>query len=364
MLQGGVFSNKYASELKVFKTPTQWLLLLVVLLVFLLLVPHIASPYWLTKLIIIGIHIIVLLGLHILVGLTGLASLGQAGFMAIGSFTVAILASQWDINGWLCLPLSALAAGVVGLVVGLITVRLKLFYLAIATWATQEVILWLLRFPGPKGSDNSWWDYTGGFTGIQLEPLTLGSLDFSSDTKLYILTVIFVIVGTFITLGIQRSNTGRVFVAIRDNELAAEVAGINLVRNKMLAFFIASCFAGVAGWLWAYFQLRVNASQFNIGHSIFYMGMIVIGGTGSISAVFSGVIFFDGMDIIVMDYAAPWAVDNMPSRWSAQIHIAMKYIFGGFGVMMFIKMAPRGVAGFIEKFILFYRLHPYSFRGS
>ncbi|MFC2028190.1 branched-chain amino acid ABC transporter permease, partial [Chloroflexota bacterium] len=230
MLPGGIFSNKYASELKVFKTPTQWFLLLVVLLVFFLLVPHIASPYWLTKLIIIGIHIIVLLGLHILVGLTGLASLGQAGFMAIGSFTVAILASQWDINGWLCLPLSALAAGFVGIIVGAITVRLKLFYLAIATWASQEVILWLLRFPGPKGSDNAWWDYTGGFTGIQLEPLTLplgplGTIDFGSDTSLYILTVIFVVIGTYITLGIQRSNTGRILVAVRDNDLAAEVAG-------------------------------------------------------------------------------------------------------------------------------------------
>lgn len=364
MLPSGVFSNKYASELKLFKTPTQWFLLLVVLLVFFLLVPYIASPYWLTKLIIIGIHIIVLLGLHILVGLCGLASLGQAGFMAIGAFTVAILSSQWDINGWLCLPLSALAAGLVGLVVGLITVRLKLFYLAIATWVSQDIILWLLRFPGPKNSDNSWWDYTGGFTGIQLEPLTLGPFDFGSDTSLYILTVIFVIVGTYITLGIQRSNTGRILVAVRDNDLAAEVAGINLVRSKLLAFFIASCFAGVAGWLWAYFQLRVNASQFDIGDSIFYMGMIVIGGTGSISAVFSGVIFFDGMDIIVMDYVAPWAVDHMPSRWAAQIHFALKYIVGGLGVMMFIKMAPRGVAGFIEKFKLFYRLHPYSFRGS
>ena len=325
MLPSGVFSSKYASELAVLRTKTQWVLLLLVIAA-LLTIPLYASAYWLTQLTLICITAIVVFGLHILAGLCGLISIGQAGLMAVGAYTVAILTTRYDVNGWLCLPLSALAAGLVGVLVGLPSFRLKLFYLAISTLAAQEIIIWVLRY-------RSFWDVTGGFTGLQMEPLTLGSIDFGEDGNLYLLAAVLAIIAAFVTVNIQRSNTGRIFVAIRDNELAAEVAGISLFRNKLLAFFIASAFAGVAGWLWAYSQLRVNPSQFNFGDSIFYMGMIIIGGLGNISGVFLGVFFIEFMEIINSDYLAPFAVDHLPTRWSAQIHVALRYILGGAGVI-------------------------------
>lgn len=338
------------------RTKTQWVLLLAVV-AFLLSIPSFASAYWLTQLTLICITVIVVLGLHILCGLCGLISIGQAGLMAVGAYTAAILTTRYDIDGWICLPFSALAAGLVGVLVGLPSFRLKLFYLAISTLAAQEIILWILKY-------RDFWDVTGGFTGLQMEPLTLGSISFGDDGNLYILGVILAIIAAFITVNIQRSNTGRIFVAIRDNELAAEVAGISLFRNKLLAFFIAAAFAGVAGWLWAYSQLRVNPSQFNFGDSIFYMGMIIIGGLGNISGVFLGAFMLEFMGILNSDYLAPYAVDNLPTRYGATILVAMRYILGGAGVIMFLIFVPRGMSGQLADFKNFYRLWPYSFRGS
>ncbi|MFO8009603.1 MAG: branched-chain amino acid ABC transporter permease [Dehalococcoidia bacterium] len=355
MLPGGLFGTKYASDLAIIRTKTQWFLLAVLLVVFIIIVPMMSTDYWLTQFTHIAITIIVVLGLHILAGLCGLISIGQAGFVCVGAFTTAILVSHWDFNGWLCLPIAALAGGLAGLFFGLPSFRLKMFYLAISTLAAYWIIIWAFKY-----RDIS--DVTGGFTGLDLSahPLTLGGIDFSEDVNLYILAVILVVIGTFIAKNIQRSNTGRKFVAIRDNELAAEVSGVNLFKNKLLAFFIGCAFAGVAGWLWAYSQQRVTPSDFTLMDGIWYMGMIVIGGWGSTVGVFLGAFMLDFLGIMISDNLAPWIVDFVPDRWGAQMYVVLKLVLGGLGMVMFMKFVPNGLAGVWQKAKLSYRLYPYS----
>jgi len=355
MLPGGLFSTKYASDLAIIRTKTQWAFLAVLLVIFLLIVPLMSSDYWLTQFTKIAITIIVVLGLHILSGLCGLISIGQAGFVCVGAFTTAILVSHFDMNGWLCLPIAGLAAGLAGLVVGLPAFRLKMFYLAIATLAAYWIILWCFKF-------RKFADATGGFTGLDLSthPLKLGGIDFTEDANLYILAVILVVIATFFAKNIQRTNTGRKFVAIRDNELAAEVAGISLFKNKLMAFFIGCAFAGVAGWLWAYSQQRVTPSDFRFDTSIFYMGMLVIGGWGSTTGVFLGAFFMEFMQILFSDFVAPELVEALPDRWSGSMYVVLRLVIGGLSIVLFMKYAPKGLDGIWQKFKLAYRLHPYS----
>ena len=352
MLPGGVFSTDYGSEMAIVRTRMQWVLLAAAV-VFLFVTPLFVSSYWLVWATRVAITIVAVLGLHILTGLCGQVSMGQAAFMGIGAYAVAILTTKAGLNGWLCLPISAVSAGVIGLVFGLPCFRLKGFYLVISTMAASFIIVWCLK---------QFESFTGGFIGISLEPLKLGSIDFANRSRFYCLAVGIMIVATVLAKNIQRTAPGRAFVAIRDNELAAEVSGIPVFRYKMLAFFIGCVFAGVSGWLWAYSQLRINPDQFRMIDSMWYLGMLVIGGWGSTAGVFLGVIFLKLLEVVISDYMAPSLADALPSL-AEQIRVSMSLVVNGLVIIVFIMVERRGLYYRWQKLKTFYRLYPYSGAG-
>ena len=351
MLPGGVFNTKYESDVAILRTKTQWFLLALGI-VLLFLIPLFAPDYWLSQLTYIAIVIVAVLGLHVLTGLCGQISIGHSAFMAVGAYAVAILTTRYGLSPWACLPISALAAGLVGLIFGLPCFKLKGFYLAISTLAGWYIIIWCLKYDGFSS-------VTGGFIGLPLDPLTLGGLDLSSRSALYCLAVAVMIVAAFIAKNIQRTAAGRAFVAIRDNELAAEVSGISIFRYKMLAFFIGCLFAGVAGWLWAHSQLRVNPNQFSLLDSIWYVGMLIIGGWGSTSGVFFGAAFLKLLEIGMTDYITPWLGDMLTSI-KLQVHVATDVV-RGLMIVLFMMLVPRGIYYLLERLKIYYRLHPYAY---
>jgi branched-chain amino acid transport system permease protein len=167
------------------------------------------------------------------------------------------------------------------------------------------------------------------------------------------------IVATVLAKNIQRTAAGRAFVAIRDNELAAEVSGIPVFRYKMLAFLIGCVFAGVSGWLWAYSQLRINPDQFRLMDSMWYLGMLVIGGWGSTTGVFFGVFSLSLLEIAITDYIAPPLADAIPSL-AQQIRVSMSLVVNGLVIIIFIMLERRGLYYQWQKLKVFYRLYPYS----
>jgi len=350
VLPGGVFNTAYQSDLAILRTKTHWVLLAIGL-VLVFAIPAFADDYWLGLLIDLGIAIVAVLGLHILSGLCGLLSIAQAAFVGVGAYTVAILTTQAGLNAWLCLPISALSAGLVGLFFGLPCFRLKGFYLVISTLAAHFVIIWCFEHFD---------SITGGFGGLQLDPLRLGPIDLRSRSAFYFLTMAVVVIATFLAKNLQRTPTGRAFVAIRDNELAAEVSGIPVFRYKMLAFFIGCLFAGVAGWLWAYFQRSVAPSHFQLIDSIWYIGMLIVGGWGTTTGVFFGAISLSFLDVLLKDYINPFLVDRLPSDWASQISISTSLILFGGIIIAFMILEPRGLYYRWEKLKAYYRLHPYS----
>ncbi|MCX5998755.1 MAG: branched-chain amino acid ABC transporter permease [Chloroflexi bacterium] len=349
MLPSGLLNTKYESDLAIVRTKTQWLLLALGL-AFVFSLSALASDYWLIWLTELAIAIVVVLGLHILTGLCGQFSIGQAAFMGVGAYTTAVLTTRYGLNGWLCLPLAALSAGVVGLLFGLPCFKLKGFYLAISTLAASFIIIWVIDH------SEGW---TGGASGLAIERLRVAGIDFSSRRIFYCVAIVVMPVATFFAKNIQRTRAGRAFVAIRDNELAAQVSGVNLFRYKMLAFFIGCSYAGVAGWLWAYATLRVNPEQFGLYDSIWFVGMLIIGGIGSTMGVFFGAISFRLLERLI-DYAAPPLAEAFPAI-ATQLHVGLSLGVFSIVLLLFLILEPRGLNYRWEKIKSYYRLYPYAY---
>jgi branched-chain amino acid transport system permease protein len=323
---------KYRQERAIVRTKWQWTIL-VLGIVFLFTLPLYAGDYWLVWLTNVAIVIVAVMGLHILTGLCGQVSIGQAAFTGVGAYATAVLTMRTGVNPWLCLPISALSAGIVGLGFGLPCFKLKGFYLAVSTMAASAIIVWFFQYY--KG-------ITGGSNGMTVDPLKLGGIDFGNPPTFFLLAAGIMVLATLFAKNIQRTSTGRSFIAIRDSELAAEVNGIPVFRQKMLAFFIGCTFAGVAGWLWAFSILRVTPDQFRMLDSMWYLGMLVIGGWGSAAGVFAGVIFLKLLELVLNDHITPALADAFP-YYATQIRISTALIINGLVIIAFVMYERQGL---------------------
>jgi len=355
MLPSGVLTTNYESDMAIVRTKTQWLLLAVGIGL-LFSVSLFASNYWLTWLTRVAIYVVAILGLHILTGLCGQFSIGHMAFLGVGAYVVAVLTSQLGLSGWLCLPLSGLAAGVVGLFFGLPCFRLKGFYLAISTLAANFIIVWLMEHFQWQNAEGL---TVGGSVGLTVPRLTLAGIDLNSKSAFYCVAIAVVLAATFFAKNLQRTRTGRAFVAIRDNELAAQISGMGLFRYKMLAFFIGCFYAGVAGWLWAYSIRSVNPLQFGLDDSIWLVGMLIIGGMGSTTGAFFGALSFSLLEEFI-DRIRPVLEDAFPSM-ALQLNVALSLGVFSIVILIFLIKEPRGLYHLWEKFKLYYRLYPYAY---
>jgi branched-chain amino acid transport system permease protein len=347
MLPSGVFNRRPQQDMAIVRTRAQWLLLVTGLL-FLFTLSLYTSEVWVNWLIMVGIYAVAALGMHIMTGLCGQFSMGQSAFMALGAYTAAILGSRYGLSPWVTLPLSGLVAGLGGMVFGIPALRIKGFYLVLTTIAAQFVIMWAIKQS----------DYTGATYGLEVPAITIGGSALE-DAQFWWLTLGIVVVMLFFTKNIQRTTTGRKFVAVRDNDLAAEVMGINLFRTKLLAFFIGCFFAGIAGWLWAHYLLRINPDLFTFDLSLWFLAMVIIGGMGSTSGAVMGAVA-----IMLVDKAVP-ALSNVVEKafpsLGFQIPFALGLILFAVVVMFFLLIEPKGLYYRLEKIKLYYRLNPFAY---
>jgi branched-chain amino acid transport system permease protein len=350
MLPSGRFAARPQEDLAIVRTKSQWLLLAAGLIFAFTLVLWVPSA-WQAWLIMAGIYTVAALGLHIMTGLCGQFSMGQAAFMAVGAYTSAILTTRYGLSPWLTLPLSGLSAGLIGLVFALPAARIKGFYLVMSTIAAQFIIIWAL----------GQWSWGGGLAGTEVPQITVSGKGLTY-VQYWWLTLAIVVVVIYLAKNIQRTTTGRSFIAVRDNDLAAEVMGINLFRTKLLAFFIGCFFAGIAGWLWAHFFFYITPGQFAFKTSLWLLGMIIIGGMGSTAGAVMGVVVIRFMDKMV-DRISPMVIEAFP-QWSGQISAALALIVFAAVVLFFIMIEPKGVYHRVQRIILYYRLYPFSYQSG
>ncbi len=345
----GTRNYDYARDMAVLRTKTHWVLF-IALLAILFTAPLYLSNYWLGVANIIGITIIAVTGLNILIGYCGQLSIGHAGFMAVGAYTTAILTGKLGFPFLAGLICSGFSAGLIGLIFGLPSVRVKGFYLAITTIAAQFIIIWII---------NHWAPVTGGFVGISVPYASIGGVAFKSKASQFYLIMIITVICILLAKNLTRGRVGRAFIAVRDNDLAAEVMGINLTYYKLLAFFIGCFFAGIAGALFAHWVGFMNAESFTLSDSILYIGMVIIGGLGTTLGPILGVIFIRLLQQGIM-YISPLLESTFPTL-PAGFTTGIGPMVFGLVIILFLVLEPRGLAHRWTLFKAAYRLWPFSY---
>jgi len=345
----GEFDTSYAQDMATIRRKWQWALLFVFIIA-LYTLPLYASQSLVALTNRICITIIAIQGLNLLTGYTGQISLGQAAFMTTGGYISALLVNQLGWPFYLSMPAAALGAGVVGLLFGLPSLRVKGFYLVMATLAAQFIIPWFTR--------NAFKDLLNGAQGLNVTVPTLFGLEINTPQRYLVLTLTVLIVTTIIAHNVSRSRLGRAFITIRDNDLAAEVLGVNLFRVKLQAFFLAAVYAGLAGALAAHQLRHINSETFNLTDSIIFMGMLVIGGLGSNLGPFFGAIVVE-MLIEIATILGPVFADILPATAYGAVQ-ALRPLFFGTALMLFLIFEPRGLAYRWNVIKAAWRLRPFS----
>jgi branched-chain amino acid transport system permease protein len=345
----GTFNQSYAQDMAILRTKTQWVILFV-FLIFLFACPLFLSDTILTIMTIIGITIIAVLGLNILTGYCGQISLGHAGFMAVGAYTSGILCAKLGWSFWAALPCAALAAGIAGLIFGLPSLKIKGFYLIMATIAAHFIIIWVIL---------QLYNVTGGANGLAVPRPEIGGIVLKSEGSYFYLVMIIACLATFLAKNIVRTRAGRAFIAVRDNDLAAEVMGINLWSYKLLAFFIGCVYAGVAGSLSVHYIAFASVDQFPFMNSVWYLGMLIVGGMGSTAGAIFGTVFLKLLDELVT-ISGPILAATFPAI-AVQAAASLSLIMRGLIIILFLIFEPRGLAHRWQMVKAYYRLWPFSY---
>lgn len=269
----------YYEDIQLLDSKVLWfwfLTLLAALLVF----PFLAPNYYIYMVNYMAINVIVTLGLNILVGYTGQISLGHAGFFAIGAYITVLSMTALHLPFLVALVLGAFVAALFGFILGLPALRLEGPYLAIATLGFGMAVTQIIGH----------WDVFGGRMGLNVPQPQFLAQALSGDQRKYLVIIPVCVVLTILAAGLMKSATGRSFIAVRDNEIAAETMGINLMKTKTLAFAVSAFYTGVAGGLMAHLLGFINPDIFNLILSIQFLAMVVVGGLGSILGSILGAI--------------------------------------------------------------------------
>lgn len=253
--------------------------------------PYIADvSYYFYLIDLIGVFIIGAIGLGILVGFAGQISIGHSAFMAIGAFFSGFTTLKLGWPFWLSLPFSGVTAALCGYALGFPALRLSGQYLAIATLGFGVAVPQILV---------KWESVSGGFDGLKPPaPLLFGYKVTYEEEYFYIVFACLVFM-VWLARNLVRSRTGRAFIALRDSEIAAQAMGIHIARYKTLAFAISAFYAGIAGSLYAHLVRFIGATDFNLGMSVNYLTMIVIGGLTSIPGFIAGGAFITALPHVI-----------------------------------------------------------------
>lgn len=324
--------------------------------------------HWQTIFMGIAIFVIAAQGLNILVGYTGQISLGHAAFMGVGAYTTALLSKGFTVgdlsvpalNFVIALPLGALTAGLVGILFGLPSLRVKGFYLAMATLAAQFIIPWVIENPLKP--------WTNAPLALQEIPApSIFGFEFSGQNEwaMYIFIMVAAVLLMLVARNIIRTRTGRAFISIRDNDLAAELLGINVFWYKLQAFFLSAVYAGIAGGLLALERNNLSTAGFHLDASIVLLAMLVIGGAGFPLAPLFGVTFVRILEQAVIPAIGPVFNSFLPALLpfvdSVNIGASLTPILFGTALVIFLIVEPRGIAYRWEIMRIAWKIRPYSY---
>ncbi len=346
----GTFDRNYYQSMEIFRTPFHKVLL-AALIVFMYASAFLLNDYILSILIVILAFSVGMTGLQIITGYAGQISLGHAAFMGVGMYTMAVFQEHLGFNFWMALPLAGLIPMIIGMLFGLPAVRIKGLYLAFASLAAHFVIVYGI---------SNWRSVTNGTDGMYLHrPGTILGINFLNDQYYYLVVLTVTIVMIYLAKNLTRTKLGRAFVAVRDNDIAAEVMGINISSTKVLAFGIGCFYAGIAGALGGGYYEYVNVEWFTLTDSIWYLGFLVVGGFGSIFGAIAGATIWKVLDELstLMTPLTQALLGGMAFYASA----AFVLIIYSLIVILVLVFEPRGINHRWQIIKRSFRLHPFPY---
>jgi branched-chain amino acid transport system permease protein len=331
--EAGQFKPTYAADSQIFPIRQDRIGIILLLAIAFIVVPGLASNYVFSAILIpFLIFSLAALGLNILTGYAGQLSLGSAAFMAVGAFAAYNFVLRVPgIPVLVAFALGGLCAAMVGVVFGLPSLRIRGFYLAAATLATQFFVVWALTKIG-------WFTNYSSSGVITAQKITILGYDFTSPASKYLLTLSIVCVMALLVKNMVRSNVGRSWMAVRDMDVAAEVIGFRPMRTKLLAFAVSSFYCGVAGALYAFAYLgTVEPEAYSLDLSFRILFMVIIGGVGSIIGSFFGAAFIILLPIGLSLFAHTL---GLPNSVTSNLELM---VFGAL-IIFFLIVEPHGLA--------------------
>jgi branched-chain amino acid transport system permease protein len=342
----GYFRTDYAQDITLLGTRFERVgasLFIVALMAF----PFVASAFQLDLACQVLLACVGSLSLMLLTGYAGQISLGHAGLMAAGAFTVGILFRETNAPFWITLPAAAVVGAVLGIIFGLPSLRLRGLYLAVSTLALHFVVIYL------GGEYESRRGYS---TGIVIDPPKLGTISITDGRAWYFILLIAAVATLLLCANLLRARTGRAWRAIRARETVAEALGIGIAGYKLLAFVISSAMTAVAGALFAYYRGFVSVEAFSLFLTIQYLAMVIIGGMGSLLGALLGAGF-----VTLFPYLIESGLLALPEAQSyASLLFAVNYSAFGLVMILFLIWEPLGLVGIWHRVQNYFLLWPFK----
>lgn len=355
--QNGVFHQTYSSDQQL--RPTSWQRYRLVLVFILIIIfPLLAGNRELRIANTVIIAAIGAIGLNILVGYTGQISLGQGAFLAVGAYSTGLLMMQ-ELPWWLAILVAALITAMFGIVFGIPSLRLKGLYLAVATLAAQQIVGWIVR---------AWDPIDGNIDGLARElqipknNVVFGNALNNSESTFYVVAMIVLIVVAMLATNLFRTHIGRAFIAIRDQDIAAEVMGVDVFRFKLLSFATSSFIVGLAGGLIAVHSTIIGFERFTIEVSIEYLAMIIIGGLGSVAGSIYGAAFIKLLPEILREIGTIMTEQGWLD--AADFDLILPFIREaafGLAIILTLIFEPEGIVKLWRDAKAYFRLWPFSY---
>ncbi len=342
-LPSGTYHQTYQQDQAWWQTRFVWLRmigLLFILLVFIPLWMPVLFPdiglYVVSVANLIGYTILSAMGVQLLIGYAGQLTLGHSAFIAVGGYTSAICMLMFGIPYPITIILAALTAGLWSMLFGLPSVRVKGYYLIMTTMAAQFITVDFIitQYVAQIGG-------RGQAFSIPPGTITFGPIEIDNDIKVYYLMIALVIACMVFVGNLLRTRVGRAWLAIRDNDIAAEVLGVNVVRYKLAAYFVGGALGGIAGSFWITSIYAVSPEHFTWSWSLWVVGVILIGGVGSLYGTVFGAMFMTLVPEILRFAVAP--LQPVFPQLMTNFQFLKESVFG-LSIVLFLLYEPKGLA--------------------
>ena len=358
----GTYHQNYAEDQSLWQTKFIKGKMILLFAILIIGIPLLADTYWMSVCNTIGYTILGALGVQLLIGFCGQVTLGHAAFIAVGAYTstLLILEIPWPqamLDLGIAYPISiviaAVTAGIASVIFGLPSARVKGFYLILTTMAAQFIIVdfVITQYVSQIGG-------RGQAFSIPAEAIKVGPFNIDSDIEVYFMMLFLVVLCVTIVVNLLRSRVGRAWVAIRDNDISADVMGINVIKYKLLAFFVAGFIGGLAGAFWISNLAAISPEHFPWFWSLWLVGVILIGGVGSVHGTIFGSIFM----VVVMEFLqlAVIPLANIYPKLLMDFLFIKEAAFG-LAICAFMIFEPNGLAYRWWQLKNYFNLWPFSY---